>query len=164
MKAKTIVALMLVICLALGAAACTASSAAEAVDAAPQQAQAPAEETASPETEISTQEAAGAAPTSAGADEVQEAEGLAEESDNVCPVTDEELLDLVLGPELALTGQNEFTFQDPTELSSQELYMLFLYFSDYETLVKDCEDKGSGEFTFTKEYISAVLSKYFNQI
>ena len=39
--------------------------------------------------------------------------------------------------------------------------MLFLCFSDYETLVKDCEDEDSGEFTFTREYISAVLSKYF---
>ena len=157
MKAKTIVVLMLVICLALGAAACTAPSAAEAVNAAPQQA--PAEEAPGPE--VPAQEATGSDVASAGADEIPETEGLAEESDNACPVTDEELLDLVLGPELALTGQNSFTFQDPAELSSQELYMLFLYFSDYETLVKDCEDKDSGEFTFTREYISAVLSKYF---
>lgn len=159
MKAKTIVVLVLVICLALGAAACTAPSAAEAVDAAPQQAQAPAKETASPE--VPAQEAAGAAPAPAESDEIPETEGLAEESDNACSIPNEELLDLVLGPEIALTGQNEFIFQDPTELSSQELYMLFLYFSDYETLVKDCEDKDSGEFTFTREYISAVLSKYF---
>ena len=159
MKAKTIVVLVLALCLALGAAACTAPSAAEAVDAAPQQAQVPAKEATGPED--STQEAAGAAPAPAGSDEVPATEGLAEESDNERPVTDEDLLDLVLGPELALTGQNSFTFQDPNELSSQELYMLFLYFSDYETLVKDCEDEDSGEFTFTREYISSVLSKYF---
>ena len=159
MKAKNIVVLVLALCLALGAAACTAPSAAEAVDAAPQQAQAPTEEAFGPE--VSTQETTASAPASAGTDEVPETEGFGAESDNVCPVTDEELLDLVLGPEIALTGQNEFIFQNPTELSSQELYMLFLYFSDYETLVKDCEDEDSGEFTFTREYISAVLSKYF---
>lgn len=159
MKAKTIVVLVLALCLALGAAACTAPSAAEAVDAAPQQTQAPAEEASGPE--VPAQETAAPAPASAEADELPETEIPTEESGDAGSVTDEELLDLVLGPEIALTGQNEFIFQDPTELSSQELYMLFLYFSDYETLVKDCEDKDSGEFTFTREYISAVLSKYF---
>lgn len=159
MKAKNIVVLVLALCLALGAAACTVPSAAEAVDAATQQAQAPAEETASPE--VPAQETTAPAPASAEVDELPETEIPAEESGDAGSVTDEELLDLVLGPEIALAGQNEFTFQDPTELSSQELYMLFLYFSDYETLVKDCQDKDSGEFTFTREYISAVLSKYF---
>ena len=159
MKAKNIVVLVLALCLALGAAACTAPSAAEAVDAAPQQTQAPAEEASGPE--VSAQETTASTPASAEADELPETEIPTEESGDAGSATDEELLDLVLGPEIALTGQNAFTFQDPTELSSQELYMLFLYFSDYETLVKDCEDEDSGEFTFTREYISSVLSKYF---
>lgn len=159
MKAKNIVVLVLALCLALGAVACTAPSAAEAVDAAPQQTQAPAEEASGPE--VSAQETTASTPASAEADELPETEIPTEESGDAGSATDEELLDLVLGPEIALTGQNAFTFQDPTELSSQELYMLFLYFSDYETLVKDCEDEDSGEFTFTREYISSVLSKYF---
>lgn len=145
MKAKNIVVLVLALCLALGAAACTAPSAAEAVDAAPQQTQAPAEEASGPE--VSAQETTASTPASAEADELPETEIPTEESGDAGSATDEELLDLVLGPEIALTGQNAFTFQDPTELSSQELYMLFLHFSDYETLVKDCEDEDSGEFT-----------------
>ena len=155
MKAKNIVVLVLALCLALGAAVCTAPSAAEAVDAAPQQTQAPAEEASGPE--VSAQETTASTPASAEADELPETEIPTEESGDADSATDEELLDLVLGPEIALTGQNAFTFQDPTELSSQELYMLFLYFSDYETMVKDCEDEDSGEFTFTREYISSVL-------
>lgn len=76
-------------------------------------------------------------------------------------LTDEALIQLVLGPEIALTKDNSFTFSDPTELSSQELYMLFLYFGGYDTFVRDCQDAESGEFLFTEAYISALLSRYF---
>ena len=148
MKTKNIVVLLLTFCLALGMAACTTRSDAEM----PRQMQEFTEETLAPE--VPAQEQAVPSQTSTEADGVPETEMPAEESGD-------ELLDLVLRPEIALTGQNEFTFQNPAELSSQELYMLFLCFSDYETLVKDCEDEDSGEFTFTREYISAVLSKYF---
>ena len=155
MKTKNIVVLLLTFCLALGMAACTTRSDAEM----PRQMQEFTEETLAPE--VPAQEQAVPSQTSTEADGVPETEMPAEESGDERSVTDEELLDLVLRPEIALTGQNEFTFQNPAELSSQELYMLFLHFSDYETLVKDCEDKDSGEFTFTREYISSVLSKYF---
>ena len=155
MKTKNIVVLLLTFCLALGMAACTTRSDAEM----PRQMQEFTEETLAPE--VPAQEQAVPSQPSTEADGVPETEMPAEESGDERSVTDEELLDLVLRPEIALTGQNEFTFQNPAELSSQELYMLFLCFSDYETLVKDCEDEDSGEFTFTREYISAVLSKYF---
>lgn len=155
MKTKNIVVLLLTFCLALGMAACTTRSDAEM----PRQMQEFTEETLAPE--VPAQEQAVPSQTSTEADGIPETEIPTEEAGDEGSVTDEDLLDLVLGPEIALTGQNEFTFQDPTELSSQELYMLFLHFSDYETLVKDCEDEDSGEFTFTREYISSVLSKYF---
>lgn len=155
MKTKNIVILLLAACIVFIMAACTACADAET----PRQTQEITEETPAPE--VPEQEQAAPSPASTEADGVPETEIPTEESGDERSVTDEELLDLVLRPEIALTGQNEFTFQSPTELSSQELYMLFLCFSDYETLVKDCENEDSGEFTFTREYISSVLSKYF---
>lgn len=95
MKAKNIVVLVLALCLALGAVACTAPSAAEAVDAAPQQTQAPAEEASGPE--VSAQETTASTPASAEADELPETEIPTEESGDAGSATDEELLDLVLG-------------------------------------------------------------------
>lgn len=72
----------------------------------------------------------------------------------------DDLYQSIVGAELALTGKNSFTFNDPTELSSNELYMLFLYFSEYDTLKKDCMDS-DGIFTFTEDYISSFLHTYF---
>lgn len=76
---------------------------------------------------------------------------------------DKTLLEIVVGGEIALASENGFTFSSPTELSSQELYRMFLYLGDYDTFVRDCQDTESGEFLFTKEYISSLLSRYFKE-
>lgn len=91
----------------------------------------------------------------------QEAPGQAEWRIDANTLTDAKLLEIIVGGEIALTGDNSFTFSEPTELSSQELYLLFLMFSDYDTLANDCLDEERGEFTFTESYISAQLSRYF---
>ncbi len=76
-------------------------------------------------------------------------------------LTDAYLLEIILGGEIALTRDNSFTFSDPKELSSQELYMMFLYLGSYDTFARDCLNEESGEFLFTKDYISDELSRYF---
>lgn len=70
------------------------------------------------------------------------------------------LQEILVAAEIAVAGENDFLFYKPTELSSEVLYRLFLWHSGYDTLVQDCLDAESGEFYITKEYISAVLSRY----
>ena len=43
-------------------------------------------------------------------------------------LTDENLLSILIGPEIALVN-NGFTFDSPADLSSEKLFMLFLYWS-----------------------------------
>lgn len=39
--------------------------------------------------------------------------------------------------------------------------MMFLYLGSYDTFARDCLNEESGEFLFTKDYISDELSRYF---
>lgn len=48
-------------------------------------------------------------------------------------LTDENLLSILIGPEIALVN-NGFTFDSPADLSSEKLFMLFLYWSVDSTL------------------------------
>lgn len=76
-------------------------------------------------------------------------------------LTDEYLISLISGMEIGLTGDNSFTFSDPTELSEAELYLCFLLLSDYDELEANYYDPENQVFTFTSDVITDQLSKYF---
>ena len=76
-------------------------------------------------------------------------------------LTDEYLLSLVNIMEIGLTGDNSFTFSDPTELSEAELYLCFLLLSDYDELEANYWDPENQVFIFTSDVITEQLSKYF---
>lgn len=75
-------------------------------------------------------------------------------------LTDDYLLDLVIGPEIALIGDNSFTFHNPDDLSSQELYILFLFLTEYPELETHL-NKDDQQFYFTSEVITTQLKRYF---
>jgi hypothetical protein len=81
-------------------------------------------------------------------------------SPTVTDYSDDYLLSLVLEPELALVGENEFTFNDPTELSSQELFMLYMKFTEYAELEKN-QNTEDHLFYFHAESIEKELVKFF---
>lgn len=76
-------------------------------------------------------------------------------------LTDEYLISLISGMEIGLTGDNSFTFSDPTELSEAELYLCFLLLSDYDELEANYWDSENQVFIFTSDVITEQLSKYF---
>lgn len=99
----------------------------------------------------------------------------AEHTDNQAPVfmqdvqklSDQELLDKYInGLDICLIGENELIFENPDEISSQTLYMFYLYtlnngddskYKDYERqwLKKD------NKFHIPIKDIKAVLGRYF---
>lgn len=78
-------------------------------------------------------------------------------------MTDEYLISLISGMEIGLTGDNSFTFSDPTELSEAELYLCFLLLSDYDELEANYYDPENQVFIFTSDVITGQLSKYFKE-
>ena len=76
-------------------------------------------------------------------------------------LTNEYLISLISEMEIGLTGDNSFTFSDPTELSESELYYCFLLLSDHDELVENYWDDENQVFTFTSDVITDQLSKYF---
>lgn len=61
-------------------------------------------------------------------------------------LTDENLLSILIGPEIALVN-NGFTFDSPADLSSEKLFMLFLYWSVDST--RDNYKQADGKYHFT---------------
>lgn len=73
-------------------------------------------------------------------------------------LTDENLLSILIGPEIALVN-NGFTFDSPADLSSEKLFMLFLYWSVDST--RDNYKQADGKYHFTQDFINGILSHYF---
>ena len=73
-------------------------------------------------------------------------------------LTDENLLSTLIGPEIALVN-NGFTFDSPADLSSEKLFMLFLYWSVDST--RDNYKQADGKYHFTQDFINGILSHYF---
>ena len=74
-------------------------------------------------------------------------------------LTDENLLSILLGPEIALVNDG-FTFDSPEDLSSEQLFMLFLYWSDY-TYTRDNYKQADGKYHFTESFVNSVLRYHF---
>ena len=77
--------------------------------------------------------------------------------------TDDYLISLVIGEEIALTGDNSFTFETPMDLSSQELYILALAWGGSEGAFDHCYDAETGEYTIRQEDLEAVLAPHFKE-
>ena len=74
-------------------------------------------------------------------------------------VTDDFAADtLIRLPELALSGLG-FTFDSPRDLTSQQLYLLFLAWSAPEEL-NDCYDVKDGSYVFSADAICKTLDRY----
>ena len=78
-------------------------------------------------------------------------------------LTDDYLISLVIGEEIALTGDNRFTFETPMDLSSQELYMLALYWGGDTGAFDHCYDQETQMFTLQQEDLEAVLSLHLKE-
>lgn len=78
-------------------------------------------------------------------------------------VTDDSLISLVIGEEIALTGDNSFTFQTPMDLSSQELYMLALAWGGDTGKFDHCYDPETQEYTLREEDVEEVLSLHLKE-
>lgn len=74
-------------------------------------------------------------------------------------LTDENLHSILLGPEIALVNDG-FTFDSPEDLSSEQLFMLFLYWSDY-TYTRDNYKQADGKYHFTESFVNSVLRYHF---
>lgn len=78
-------------------------------------------------------------------------------------VTDDALISLVIGEEVALTGDNSFTFQTPMDLSSQELYMLALLWGGDTGKFDHCYDPEKQQFTIRQEDVEEVLALHLKK-
>ena len=74
-------------------------------------------------------------------------------------LTDENLHSILIGPEIALVNDG-FTFDSPEDLSSEQLFMLFLYWSDY-TYTRDNYKQADGKYHFTESFVNSVLRYHF---
>ena len=73
-------------------------------------------------------------------------------------LTDENLLGILLDPEIALVNDG-FTFDSPEDLSSEKLFMLFLLWSADST--RDNYIQADGKYHFTQDFIIGILSHHF---
>ena len=73
-------------------------------------------------------------------------------------LTDENLKRILIGPEIALVN-NGFTFNSPANLSSEQLFMLFLFWSADST--RDNYIQADGKYHFTQDFINDILSQHF---
>lgn len=74
-------------------------------------------------------------------------------------LTDENLHSILIGPEIVLVNDG-FTFDSPEDLSSEQLFMLFLYWSDY-TYTRDNYKQADGKYHFTESFVNSVLRYHF---
>ena len=72
-------------------------------------------------------------------------------------LTDENLKRILIGPEIALVN-NGFTFDSPANLSSEQLFMLFLFWSADST--RDNYIQADGKYHFTQDFINDILSQH----
>lgn len=75
-------------------------------------------------------------------------------------LTDENLKRILLGPEIALVNDG-FTFDSPADLSSEKLFMLFLYWSADYTYTRDNYKQADGKYHFTESFVNGVLRYHF---
>ena len=75
-------------------------------------------------------------------------------------LTDENLHSILIGPEIALVN-NGFTFDSPEDLSSEQLFMLFLYWSSDYTYTRDNYKQADGKYHFTESFVNGVLRYHF---
>lgn len=75
-------------------------------------------------------------------------------------LTDENLHSILIGPEVALVN-NGFTFDSPADLSSEQLFMLFLYWSSDYTYTRDNYKQADGKYHFTESFVNSVLRYHF---
>lgn len=75
-------------------------------------------------------------------------------------LTDENLLSILIGPEIALVNDG-FTFDSPEDLSSEQLFMLFLHWSSDYTYTRDNYKQADGKYHFTESFVNGVLRNHF---
>lgn len=75
-------------------------------------------------------------------------------------LTDENLLSILLGPEIALVNDG-FTFDSPEDLSSEQLFMLFLLWSSDYRYTRDNYKQADGKYHFTESFVNSVLRYHF---
>ena len=75
-------------------------------------------------------------------------------------LTDENLHSILIGPEIALVN-NGFTFDSPEDLSSEQLFMLFLHWSSDYTYTRDNYKQADGKYHFTESFVNGVLRYHF---
>lgn len=77
-------------------------------------------------------------------------------------VTDDDLLEIFRGIDLALVGHGDETFDDPMALSAEQLYALFLRWTHYDAL-KPYQDPDSGYYSIPREAIERTLDCYLDR-
>ena len=75
-------------------------------------------------------------------------------------LTDENLHSILIGPEIALVNDG-FTFDSPEDLSSEQLFLLFLYWSSDYTYTRDNYKQADGKYHFTESFVNSVLRYHF---
>ena len=75
-------------------------------------------------------------------------------------LTDENLHSILIGPEIALVNDG-FTFDSPEDLSSEQLFMLFLYWSSDYRYTRDNYKQADGKYHFTESFVNGVLRYHF---
>ena len=75
-------------------------------------------------------------------------------------LTDENLHSILISPEVALVN-NGFTFDSPADLSSEQLFMLFLYWSSDYRYTRDNYKQADGKYHFTESFVNGVLRYHF---
>ena len=75
-------------------------------------------------------------------------------------LTDENLHSILIGPEIVLVNDG-FTFDSPEDLSSEQLFMLFLHWSSDYTYTRDNYKQADGKYHFTESFVNGVLRNHF---
>ncbi len=75
-------------------------------------------------------------------------------------LTDENLHSILIGPEIVLVNDG-FTFDSPEDLSSEQLFMLFLHWSSDYTYTRDNYKQADGKYHFTESFVNSVLRYHF---
>ncbi len=73
-------------------------------------------------------------------------------------LTNDNLKSILIGPEIALVNDG-FTFDSPANLTSEQLFMLFLLWSADST--RDNYIQADGKYHFTQDFINGILSQHF---
>ena len=77
--------------------------------------------------------------------------------------TDDKLLDLVCPMEIAMAGSSEFLFDDPSQLSSEQLFLAFMVLKS-PTSLEEFRDGMRDAYVLSEDVIISELERHFHEV